>query len=175
MAKTAKKLKDHHRTFLVREFACFATPTEAADALREEFSIVITPQAAQHYDATSHAGTQAAKRWHELFDAFRMGYLTDIASTVPEAHKAVRIHKLARASRAYGKKGNYVGMADMLERIAKEVGNVHTNRRELTGKGGGPIKYQDVETMTPDQIDAELRELTGKKPADVHEAPKEKQ
>ncbi len=33
MAKTTKKLNDYHRSFLVREFACFSTPMQAAEAL----------------------------------------------------------------------------------------------------------------------------------------------
>ena len=60
---------------------------------------------------------------------------------------------------AYKGQGNYMAMADMLERIAKEVGNVHTNRREFTGKDQGPIKYQDVETMTEEQIEDELKQI----------------
>ncbi len=159
MAKTTKKLKDLHRAFLVREFACFATPMQAADALRQEYGIEITPQSAQHYDATSSAGRQAAKKWHELFEVAREAFLDDVKARVPHAHKALRIKKLARASDAFEKSKNYLAMARMLEQIAKEVGNVHTNRREFTGKDRGPIEYQDVETMTDDQIDQELKQL----------------
>jgi hypothetical protein len=69
-----------------------------------------------------------------------------------------------------------MAMADMLERIAKEVGNVHTNRRELTGRDRGPIKYSEVDDMTDDEIDRELRQLLNiKDDADVYPAPKRKQ
>ncbi len=159
MAKTTKKLKDHHRAFLVREFACFATPMEAADALREEYGITITPQSAQHYDVTSGAGARAAKRWHELFDVSRQAFLDDVKARVPESYKAVRVQELARASRTFKKRGNLVGMAAMLEKIAREVGNAYTNRHEVTGKGAGPIQFEDVSTMTDDEIDNELRRL----------------
>ena len=175
MANATKKLQDHHRAFLVREFACYAGPKEAAAALREEYGIEIAPQSAQHYDATAGAGSDAAKKWHDLFAVARKAFLDDVEKRVPEAYKAVRIHELAKASRAFKKKKNFIAMADMFERIAKEVGNVHTNRREFTGKDRGPIQFEDVSTMTPDQIDAELRELTGKSPANVHEAPETKQ
>ena len=175
MAKTTKKLKDHHRAFLVREFACFATPMEAADALRQEYGIEITPQSAQHYDATSGAGSRATKKWHDLFDVSRQAFLDDVKARVPHAHKALRIKKLARASDAFEASKNYLAMARMLEQIAKEVGNVHTNRREFTGKDGGAIKYQDVETMTDEQIDQELKQIFGIKDADVHKAPDSEQ
>ncbi len=162
MAKShAKKLKDYHRAFLVREFACFSTPMEAADALRQEYGIEIAPQSAQHYDATSFAGSRAAKKWIELFRVARTAFLEDVEKHVPEAYKAVRIHELAKASRKFKKSGNYMAMADMFERIAKESGNVHTNRREFTGKDQGPIKVESVANMTDEQIDAELERLWG--------------
>ncbi len=159
MAKTTKKLKDHHRAFLVREFACYSTPMQAADALSKEYGITITPQSAQHYDATSSAGRQAAKKWHGLFEVARQAFLDDVEARIPEAYKSVRIQELARASRIFKKSSNYLAMAGMLERIAREVGGAFTNRRELTGKDRGSIKFQDIDAMTDDQIDAELRRL----------------
>ena len=174
MAKTTKKLNDIHRAFLVREFACFATPLEAADALREEYGIEIAPQSAQHYDATSGAGSDAAKKWHDLFDVSRQAFLEEVQENIPLAHKAVRIKELARAANSFKASKNYLAMARMLEQIAKEVGNVHTNRHEFTGKDGGPIRYQDTETMTDEQIIQELKEL-GIDYAQIHPAPKTKQ
>ena len=159
MAKTTKKLKDHHRAFLIREFACFATPMEAADALRQEYGIEITPQSAQHYDATSGAGSRAAKKWHELFNISRAAFLEHVETRIPHAHKAVRIKKLAHAADAFEQNQNFMAMALMLEKIAREIGGAFTNRRELTGKGAGPIQFEDVNSMTDDEIDQELRRL----------------
>ena len=155
-------LRDYHRTFLVREFACFATPMEAADALKEKYDIEITPQGAQHYQPDSSSGRTLSKKWVELFGVARTAFLEDVETRVPEAYKAVRIHELAKASRKFKKNGNYMAMADMFERIAKEVGNVHTNRREFTGKDRGPIQVSAVSEMTDEQIDAELTRLWDK-------------
>ncbi len=176
MAKTTKKLKDHHRAFLVREFACFATPMEAAVALRQEYGIEVTPQSAQHYDATSGAGSRAAKKWHDLFDVSRQAFLVDVKERIPHAHKSVRIQKLARAADAFEKNKNYLGMARMLEQLAREMGDAFSNRRELTGRDRGSIKFEDVNSMTDDQIDAELRQIFGiDADADVHPAPDSEQ
>ena len=90
---------------------------------------------------------------------------------IPESNKAVRVQELAIAARHFKARGNYIAMANMLERIAKEMGNVYSNRREFTGKDRGPIKYQDIETMTDEQIDQELKQILGIKDADVHKAP----
>ncbi len=159
MNRTTKKLTDIHRAFLVREFACFASPMQAADALREEYGIEITPQSAQHYDATSGAGSRAAKKWHDLFDVSRQAFLDEVSERIPHAHKAVRIKKLARASDAFEKSKNYMAMARMLEQIAKEVGNVHTNRHEFTGRNQGPIKFAEIDDMTDEQINLELKQI----------------
>ncbi len=161
MNRTTEKLKDHHRTFLVRELACFAGPTEAAAALKEEYGIDISPQGAQHYDVTKDAGRrgQVAQKWHTLFHASRAAFLDNVVATIPEAHKSVRIQELAKASRQFKKKENYLAMARMLEQIAKEVGNVHTNRHELTGRDRGPIKYQAVDDLTDEQINQEIEQI----------------
>ncbi len=170
------KLEDVHRTFLVREFSCFSTPTEAARALKQEFGIEISPQGAQHYDVTSGAGARAAKRWHELFDVSRQAFLDDVKERIPHGHKSVRIQKLARAADAFEKNKNYMGMARMLEQLAREMGDAFSNRRELTGRKRGPIQFEDVSSMTDDEIDEELRQLLNvKDDADVYPAPKGKQ
>lgn len=169
MAQTTKKLKDHHRAFLIREFACFATPMEASQALKQEYGLEITPQGAQHYDVTSGAGSRAAKKWHELFEVARKAFLEEVSDSIPLAHKSVRIKELARAANTFKASKNFLAMARILEQIAKEVGNVHTNKREFTGKDGGPIRYQDVGDMTDEQITDELRTY-GIDPAQVHAA-----
>lgn len=146
-------LKDPHKAFLVQRLAVFDSPKEAAEALKEYCGLEISPQRAEGYDPNKRAGRGLAKRWRELFQATRSEFLKHIEVHVPQANKAVRVKKLARAADAMEHRGNYVGMADMLERIAKEMGNVHTNRREITGKDGKPIQVQD---MTEEQVDREL-------------------
>ena len=66
-------------------------------------------------------------------------------------------HNLAHAARAYKGQRNYMAMADMLERISKECGNVHTNQCEFMGNGGGAINYRDVSDMTDEQLEQELK------------------
>jgi len=146
-----------HRTFIVQQVACYATPQETADAVYTEFGLKITPQNVEKYDHTKQAGARCAKKWAELYERTRKNFLEHIDKFVPEANKAVRVRQLANASRAFKGNKNFVAMADMLERIAKEVGDVHTNRREVTGRGGGPIKYQDIDMMTEEEVDRELQ------------------
>ena len=80
-----------------------------------------------------------AKHLRDLFEQSRKSFLDYIDAHVPHANKAVRVRKLARAADAFENSKNYLAMAAMLERIAKEVGNAYTNRREFTGKDGGAL------------------------------------
>jgi len=170
-SSTNAKLNDQHRAFLVREMACYASPLEAATALKVKFGIEVTPQAAQHYDATKNGGSKPSKKWAELFALLREAFLEDVTASVPFANRSVRVRKLAQAAATFEKQKNLLAMARILEMIAKEVGGAFTNKRELTGKDGGPIRYADVSDMTDEQIHAELREY-GIDPAQVHAAPK---
>jgi len=172
-AAKRRRLTADSRAFIVRELACFANNTEVVEAVYREFGVEITAHNVEKYDPTKQAGKSCAKKWKELFADTREGFLKHMEDRIPEAHKAVRVHKLAKAARRHEKKGNYGGMADMLERIAKEIGGAFTNRREVTGKKGGPIKYQDIDLMTEEEVDAELKQY-GFDP-DVHPAPAAKQ
>ena len=62
-------------------------------------------------------------------------------------------------------------MGRMLEMIAKEIVGAFTNKHELTGAHGGPIRYADIGDMTDEQIYAELRSY-GIDPDLVHTATK---
>ena len=158
MARKGRTLQDFHREFVVRELACYATPKEAADALNEEFGLTVSPQAMERYDPEKRAGVRMAQKWRDLFKVSREAFLKHMEDRVPEAHKAVRVQHLAMAARVYKSKGNYMAMADLLERIAKETGNVHTNRRELSGPGGKSIDIDvtDYSQMTDNQLRAKL-------------------
>ena len=129
----------------------------------------------ERYDPHKHAGRRIAQKWKDLFEHTRQAFLDDVAARIPEAYRSVRVQELARASRIFKKRSNYLAMASMLERIAKEMGGSFTNRRELTGKSAGPIQYEDVNTMTDDEIDQELRRLLNVDGARVQPVPDSEQ
>ena len=168
-----RKLNAAIRTFIVIQIACYATPKETAEAVHEEFGLEITPQNVEKYDPTKYSGREVAKKWRELFEKTRVKFLKHVDQYVPEVNKAVRLRQLANAARAFKGHGNYVGMANIFEQIAKEIGNAFTNRRELSGKGGRPIEFREVDMMTEQQVDDELRGY-GFDP-DIHPAPTRQQ
>lgn len=157
-SKRRSKLTESEKTFVVQLLACFDTPSEVAAALRDEFGKELRPQSVEAYDPTKRAGRKLSAGWCTLFERTRQTYLEEIETHVPEANKAVRVRHLTDAARAFKARGNYRGMADMLERIAKEMGNVHSNRREISGRDGRPIGT-DYDQMTTAQLNARLAEL----------------
>lgn len=158
MAKT--KLQDSHRTYIVKRLACYDGPAEVAADLKQLYGIELSPQGVEAYDPNKYAGRNMAEKWVDLFETTRKAFLEHIEDHVPEANKAVRVRQLALAARAFRHRGNYVAMADMLEKIAKELGNVHTNKRELTGKDGKPIELAYAE-LTEEQLNGKLMEVLG--------------
>lgn len=154
------KLKDEHRAFVVQRLAVYDTPKEAADALKETFGVQVSPQACESYDPTKRAGERLAKRWRDMFEATRKDFETNITRYVPEANKLVRVRHLAHAAHSFRNRQNYVGMAEMLERIAKEMGNVHTNKREVTGKDGAPVEIKTT-NLTDNELNARIAQLLG--------------
>ena len=63
---------------------------------------------------------------------------------MPVAKQVYRLRVLQRALDRAEKRGNDAMVLQILETAAKESGGVFTNRRELTGKGGGPIATASV-------------------------------
>ncbi len=51
------KLKDEHKAFLVQRLAVFDSPKQAAEALKAEYRVEISPQGAEAYDPEKRAGT----------------------------------------------------------------------------------------------------------------------
>lgn len=152
------KLTEAQKAFLVQRFAGFDSPKEAVAALLAEHGVKFLPTSAERYDPTKVSGRRLSEQWRRLFAEARKRCLEQLEH-IPEAHRAVRMGKLAKAANVLEAESDYRGMADMLERIAKEVGGVYTNRRELTGHGGGPLQLE-VRQMSDEQLDARIAQLT---------------
>lgn len=135
MADEQNQMNDAVRMFIVQSLAAFDTPTQVADAVKENFDITITRQAVQAYDPTKAAGKDADQKWKTLFEDSRKSFLENVTD-VPIANKATRLRALHRMAQAAERKGNYPLAAQLHKQAAEEMGNAYTNRRELTGKDG---------------------------------------
>lgn len=150
----AKKLNAEQKRFIVMELAMFSTPAEVVEKVFEEHGVTITRQGVQVYDPTSAAGHSLSKELRKLFDDTRKAFRKD-TENIPIANRAYRLRQLDRLAR--GTK-NPVLAAQLMEQAAKETGGSYTNRREFTGKGGGPIQYTE---LSDEQLDREIARLGG--------------
>ena len=154
------KLDDDQRTFIVKALACFDTPTKVVAAVKEEFGIDIERQQVHSYDPTKAIGARQLKdKWKVLFHKTRKAFLED-TSDIAISHRSSRIRRLDRMSEKAESSGNLVLAASLMEQAAKEMGESYTNRREITGAGGGPISTAHTTTVDVKKLsDSALEEI----------------
>lgn len=149
------KLNEEVQRFIVQALACYDTPTQVAEAVKEEFGLEVTRQQVAVYDPEKHAGRNLSKKWRDLFVSTREQFRKEVAE-IPIADQAFRLRQLHRMVQEAMKRKNVVLAASLLEQAAKETGGMFTNKRELSGPNGGPIP------MTPTTIELVAPDVQGK-------------
>jgi hypothetical protein len=140
------RLTAEHKAFVIRAFARFASVSETARELKEEFGIDASTQQLYGYHPDT-VNFRAAKQWLELFHAERKRFLesTDSIGIANKAYRLKELHKLCVI--AIGRK-NVKLAAELMEQAAKEMGEVFTNKREIKS---------DVRSLTATMTTDELR------------------
>jgi hypothetical protein len=136
-------LTEDVKLYVVQALACFDSPSQVAQAVKEQFGLQIDRRQVEAYDPTKSAGKSVAKKLKAIFEETREAFLKE-TSAVPVAKQVYRMRVLQRALDRAEKVGNQAMVLQILEQAAKESGGAFTNRRELTGKGGGPIQQSQV-------------------------------
>ena len=129
-----QELPDEVRTFVVQALACFDTPTEVARAVKDEFGLVVSRQAVHAYDPTKRAGADLSVGLRSIFEATRATFLASTAE-IAVSHRSVRLRRLQRLADRAESLGNIALAADLLQQVAKEVGDAFTNRVALNHSG----------------------------------------
>ncbi|MCD0496924.1 DUF2280 domain-containing protein [Achromobacter sp. MY14] len=153
------KLTDAHKRFIVQALACWDTPSQVAEAVKDEFGVDVPRVQVAQYDPTKVAGQKLAKKWRDLFEVTRDRFRQEVAE-IPIADQAFRLRALGKIYERHLSRGNVVGAAAVLEQAAKEAGGAFTNRREHTGAGGGPIEQKTV-VVDETQVAAAVAKLQG--------------
>src|SRR5690606_19743055 len=132
------KLSDEVKRFIVQALACYDTPQQVADAVKDEFGLEVPRSQVALYDPTKHAGRNLSEKYRVLFNDTRKTFRQEVAE-IPIAEQAYRLRQLQRMAQEAMKRKNIVLAASLLEQAAKEAGGMFTNRREVSGPNGGPI------------------------------------
>ena len=88
-------LKEPVKIFIVQSLACFDTPQQVADAVKQEFGIEIERQQVSAYDPTKPTGKNLSKKLKDLFTRTREDFKSNIYD-IPLANKAVRLNELQK-------------------------------------------------------------------------------
>ena len=141
-------LTAQQKRFVVTELAVFETPSQVVVSLQSEHGVETDRMQVSNYDGSKPwARRRMAKALVELFDETRAAFRerTDDIAIANKAYRLRRLDKLAREAKSPKLE------AELMEQAAKECGDSYTNRRELTGKDGGPIATEGaVQVYLPD-------------------------
>ncbi len=137
-----RRLTEEQQAFIVMQCACFRTPQQVSDALKERWSLEFPKDRVEYYDPTKARSRKGslAKKWVKLFDATRKRYLNEL-NEVPIANRRWQLEQLQDL---YEKAGKNVRLKkEIIIEAEKITGDVYSARRVLehTGKGGGPIEF----------------------------------
>lgn len=151
------KLTEPMQLAIVKALACYDTPTEIVEQVKNDFGVAITRQQVAKYDPTKAAGEKVSPKLRAVFDAARAAFLTDMQD-IPISHLSYRLRQLQNAFERAQLQKNIPMVMQLLEQAAKECGGIFTNRRELTGKGGAPIaQAHNVHIVSRDELAAAVR------------------
>jgi hypothetical protein len=120
-------LKNDVKAFIVQALACFDTPSQVSQAVKQEFDLDVTRQQVEQHDPTKRAGVNLATKWQTLFHDTRKRFREETAD-IPIANRAFRLRAMNRfVERAETMKN--IGLAmQILEQAAKESGDMYINR-----------------------------------------------
>ncbi|WP_122771471.1 DUF2280 domain-containing protein [Pseudomonas viridiflava] len=147
-------LKHEVKSFIVQALACFDTPSQVVEQVKQEFSIEISRQQCESHDPTKRAGVNLAARWVTLFHDTRKRFREDTAE-IPIANRAYRLRALGRIVEKAENMRNLVLALQVLEQAAKESGDMYVNRHRKDEPGDEPaiptrIQVDVVDARKPD-------------------------
>lgn len=121
-------LKDEVKHFIVQALACYDTPSQVAEAVKQEFGLEITRQQCALYDPEKYVARNLSAKWKALFAATRKKFIDEV-SRIPIANRSYRVRALGRMARRAEDSKNLALAAQLIEQAAKEVGDIFVNRR----------------------------------------------
>lgn len=111
-------LKEPVKIFIVQSLACFETPQQVADTVKQEFKIEISRQQVALYDPTKYSGRNLSKKLKDLFEKTRAEFKSNVYD-IPLANKAVRLNELQKMYDSWGK--NKIIKQGIIKQIKDEM------------------------------------------------------
>ncbi|TCB58643.1 DUF2280 domain-containing protein [Acinetobacter terrae] len=145
-------LKEPVKIFIVQSLACFDTPQQVADAVKQRFGIEIERQQCENYDPTKFGGRNLSKKLKELFERTRKDFKENVED-IAIANKAFRLRELQKMYEDSGR--NKRAKQNLLKQAYQETDGRIT-RQEITGKDGQALQTTVVQA-TQEQVNEAVR------------------
>lgn len=131
-------LKDEVKAFIVQALACFDTPSQVCQAVKEQYGIEVSRQLCERYDPTKYSGRDLGQKWKTFFEECRKRFREETVD-IPIANRAFRLRAMNRfVEKAESMKN--IGLAmQILEQAAKETGDIYVNRARKEEVGDEPV------------------------------------
>ena len=150
-------LKEPVKMFIVQSLACFETPQQVVEAVKQEYKIEITRQQVALYDPTKVAGRNLSKKLKDLFDKSRKDFRKNIED-IAIANKAFRLNELQKMYDDSGR--NKRAKQNLLKQAFQETDG-RVTKQEITGANGGAIKTENEQKQSqPKHTPEELAKMT---------------
>lgn len=111
-------LREPVKIFIVQSLACFETPQQVADAVKQEFNIEIERQQVALYDPTKATGKNLSKKLVTLFNKTRADFQKNIYD-IPLANKAYRLRELQKIYEGW--KNNRLMKQGVIKQVREEM------------------------------------------------------
>jgi hypothetical protein len=128
-------LNENVKLFIVIALARHLTPSQVADAVKEEFDLDVNRMQIQAYDPNKVQGKHLSKKFKEIFEKTRENFITESSQT-PIALKNYRVQMLQLIFNKEYKTGNRNAAKQTLEQAAKEEGGFFTNKVKIGDMDG---------------------------------------
>lgn len=128
-------LSEAAKRFIVQALACYDTPTQVAEAVKEEFGIDVPRNQVGRYDPTKASGHDLPKKWRTLFEDTRKRFREETAE-IPIAQRAYRLRKMGQIADRAERMRNFGLVLQILEQAAKETGDAYVNHRAAANGSG---------------------------------------
>lgn len=131
-------LKDEVKAFIVQALACFDTPSQVCQAVKEQYGIEVSRQLCERYDPTKYSGRDLGQKWKTFFEECRKRFREETVD-IPIANRAFRLRAMNRFVEKAETMKN-IGLAmHILEQAAKETGDIYVNRARKEEAGDEPV------------------------------------
>ncbi|WP_060516510.1 DUF2280 domain-containing protein [Pseudomonas sp. NBRC 111134] len=121
-------LKNEVKAFIVQALACFDTPSQVSQAVKDQYGVEVSRQLCERYDPTKYSGRDLAQKWKDYFHECRTRFREE-TSDIPIANRAYRLRGLSRMAEKAENMRNLALTAQLYEQAAKECGDMYVNRK----------------------------------------------